>query len=400
LQAQGFEVDIQRDLDSASLTKALKTFLLQQTERDTRLLVFYAGHGYTPSSNTIGYIVPTDAPKMDDKNFLASLISMPEIVDWAHQSKAKHILFIFDSCFSGAIFLTRANLRPKSELFIRDIDRRGIQFLTSGSADEQVPDTQEFADAVIEGLSGQADLNKDGIVTASELAYYVRDKILALNKQTPVFGSDPGVDYKGGDEIFVPASEAIRAARVKLPAVDPPDAAGPRGANRRSIGEPESEDNTVFNGVEVLYYEKRADNGLVKKSLDAEKIPYVAIAAQLPEKFKANTLACGPDVPIGALKKVAAALTNGGVAIREIRQFNKPKVQLFPEMLAQRRLANFKLSGYLGLGDAKSRSTLNKRALGIGRLIFGGHFTFPIAQPRDARALYGKWRAMTSATVA
>src|ERR1700731_574054 len=62
-------------------------------------------------------------------------------------------------------------------------------------------------------------------------------------------------------------------------------------------------------------------------------------------------------------------------------------VQLFPEMLAQRRLANLKLSGYLGLGDAKSRSTLNKRALGIGRLIFGGHFTFPIAQPRDARAL-------------
>ena len=49
------------------------------------------------------------------------------------------------------------------------------------------------------------------------------------------------------------------------------------------------------------------------------------------------------------------------------------------------------LSGYLGLGDAKSRSTLNERALGIGRHIFGGHFTFPITQPRDARALYAKW---------
>jgi hypothetical protein len=30
--------------------------------------------------------------------------------------------------------------------------------------------------------------------------------------------------------------------------------------------------------------------------------------------------------------------------------------------------------------------------MGIGRHIFGWHFTFPIAQPRDARALYGKWR--------
>jgi hypothetical protein len=66
--------------------------------------------------------------------------------------------------------------------------------------------------------------------------------------------------------------------------------------------------------------------------------------------------------------------------------------QLVPEMLAQRRLTNLKLSSYLGLGDTKGRSTLHKRARGIGRHIFGGHFTFPIAQTRDARALYGKWR--------
>jgi hypothetical protein len=59
-------------------------------------------------------------------------------------------------------------------------------------------------------------------------------------------------------------------------------------------------------------------------------------------------------------------------------------------MLAQRRLANLKLSSYLGLGDTKGRSALDQRALGIGRHIFGWHFTFPIAQPRDARALYGK----------
>src|SRR2546430_1190657 len=56
-------------------------------------------------------------------------------------------------------------------------------------------------------------------------------------------------------------------------------------------------------------------------------------------------------------------------------------------MIAQRRLANLKLSSYFGLGDAESRSALDQRAMGIGRHIFGWHFTFPIAQPRDARAL-------------
>ena len=43
-----------------------------------------------------------------------------------------------------------------------------------------------------------------------------------------------------------------------------------------------------------------------------------------------------------------------------------PAVQLIPEMLAQRRLANLKLSSYLGLSEAKSRSALDEGAL-IGK---------------------------------
>jgi hypothetical protein len=47
----------------------------------------------------------------------------------------------------------------------------------------------------------------------------------------------------------------------------------------------------------------------------------------------------------------------------------------------------YSVSGYPGLGDAESRGVLNESALVSGRHIFGGHFTFPIAQTRDARAL-------------
>jgi hypothetical protein len=41
----------------------------------------------------------------------------------------------------------------------------------------------------------------------------------------------------------------------------------------------------------------------------------------------------------------------------------------------------------IGTATTKGRSALDQRALGIRRHIFGWHFTFPIAQPRDARAL-------------
>src|ERR1700731_1437113 len=42
-----------------------------------------------------------------------------------------------------------------------------------------------------------------------------------------------------------------------------------------------------------------------------------------------------------------------------------------------------------GARETKSRGVLNERALGIGRLIFGWHLPFHVAQIRDARALDG-----------
>ena len=46
-----------------------------------------------------------------------------------------------------------------------------------------------------------------------------------------------------------------------------------------------------------------------------------------------------------------------------------------------------------GARETKSRGVLNERALGIGRLIFGWHLPFHVAQIRDARALDGKPRS-------
>jgi hypothetical protein len=53
-------------------------------------------------------------------------------------------------------------------------------------------------------------------------------------------------------------------------------------------------------------------------------------------------------------------------------------VQLDPEMFAQRLFADAKLLGDAGLGETKSRGTLNERALGIGRLKFGWRLPFHV----------------------
>jgi hypothetical protein len=306
--------------DSQTLSAKLKSFLSQSVNRDTRMLVYFAGHGWTDNKKS-GFVVPVDAPAPGDPEFLAKLVGLEEIRNWSYLSKAKHILLVFDSCFSGSIFLSRHNLSPVEKLFLVDIDRPGRQIITSGRAEEQVPDKLDFADAFVSGLEGGADYNKDGVISASELGYFLRSTIIPKNQQTPQYGSDTSVDYRGGDEIFISPSTMVAA---NLPALRAPELEGPRGSALRGIGKPSSEAGALFEGVEVLYYEKVADGDRVKLALSANEIPYISTRAQLPERFVANAIACGPDIPFATLKRLAKTLLGASVPIKEIRQFRKP----------------------------------------------------------------------------
>jgi TolA-binding protein len=57
-----------------------------------------------------------------------------------------------------------------------------------------------FTWTLLQGLDGRADLNGDGVITATELATYVSPAVSALSHQTPAFGNLPGTE--GGDFIF------------------------------------------------------------------------------------------------------------------------------------------------------------------------------------------------------
>ena len=83
--------------------------------------------------------------------------------------------------------------------------RVGRQMFTAGGSDEQVADNgpnghSVFTWTVLQGLDGRADLNGDGIITASELAAYVAPSVSSLSHQTPSFGNLAGSE--GGDFIF------------------------------------------------------------------------------------------------------------------------------------------------------------------------------------------------------
>ncbi len=177
----------------------------KMVQREDRVLVFYAGHGATrklASGRELGYIIPVDAGLT---NYEGSAISMTNFQDISEAIPAKHLLFIMDSCYSG-LALTRGGRALPSQNYLNEISRREArQMFTAGGADQQVADNgpnghSVFTWTMLQGLDGRADLNGDGVITASELAAYVAPAVSALSHQTPAFGNLPGTE--GGDFIF------------------------------------------------------------------------------------------------------------------------------------------------------------------------------------------------------
>jgi uncharacterized caspase-like protein/peptidoglycan/xylan/chitin deacetylase (PgdA/CDA1 family) len=167
-----------------------------------RVFVFFAGHGATrklSSGRDLGYIVPYDA---DPNNLATDAIPMTEIQNIAESLQAKHALFVMDACYSG-LGLTRGG---GNAAFLRDNGRRlGRQMLTAGGTDQLVSDGgpnghSVFTWTLLQGLGGKADLNGDGLITATELAAYVAPAVSSVSQQTPAFGSLPGSE--GGDFVF------------------------------------------------------------------------------------------------------------------------------------------------------------------------------------------------------
>lgn len=200
------------DATRANILKALNDRFgdAKRVKRDDRVFVFFAGHGSTrrlPSGREVGYIVPVDAGLND---LQADAIAMPQLQEVAEAITAKHALFVIDACYSG-LGLTRGGSAAADSNFARTNARRiGRQMMTAGGADQQVADDgpgghSVFTWTLLQALSGKADLNGDGLITATELAAYVAPAVSAIAHQTPAFGSLPGSE--GGEFVFeLPAS--------------------------------------------------------------------------------------------------------------------------------------------------------------------------------------------------
>jgi hypothetical protein len=208
LRGQGFHVVIVEDPAYDEMVASFSAFINNYgLNPDNRLLFYFSGHGYTATQSyggEMGYIVPSDAPdpEKDFKGFLQKAVDMQQIEVFAKRIQSRHALFIFDSCFSGSIFSIS---RAMPENITYKISQPVRQFITSGSADEKVPDESVFLQLLILGVYGEGDLNGDGYVTGTELGSFLQDNVINCTHgcQHPQFGKIRHINLSRGDFVFL-----------------------------------------------------------------------------------------------------------------------------------------------------------------------------------------------------
>ncbi len=223
--------------------------VIKPTNQD-RLLFYFAGHGYPADSvvGPAGYLVPRDAKPGEMESFL----SMEYLHDALSNLDCRHLLIILDCCFAGSFrwAVTRHIAAPTvmyKERFERYTKNDAWQVITSAAHDQKAFDVlfdnrvkrvkedekhlkegvehSPFAEALFEALEkGTADVNGDGIVTATELYLHLsetlRDRTLELRQQQ-VPGLWPLKKHDKGEFIFILNKDFNPKDLADAPPIDP-----------------------------------------------------------------------------------------------------------------------------------------------------------------------------------
>ncbi|WP_143727734.1 nSTAND1 domain-containing NTPase [Moorena bouillonii] len=183
--------------------KFLSHTLPEQVTENDRLLFYFAGHGVALNGDDgpAGYLIPQDALLGDTNSYLP----MTKLHDALSQLPCRHFLGILDCCFAGAFkWSSTRDLLTSPEVIHQERYDRFItdpawQIITSSASDQkaldnfnldsersQVGNHSPFASALLEALEGGADIYPpatngkppgDGVITATELYLYLRDRV-------------------------------------------------------------------------------------------------------------------------------------------------------------------------------------------------------------------------------
>jgi formylglycine-generating enzyme required for sulfatase activity len=208
----------------SGLRNHLGEWLRMRVKADSTVYVYFAGHG-TPNLQTqSGAIVPWDG----HPDFPAGLYPLKELEDTLGALPTKNVIVFLDSCFSGGAgrSVLPKGARPMG-LQYPVLSHGDVMVLAAATGTQISSDYDKaqhglFTHYLLAGLRGEADADKDQVVTLRELVPFVKERVAhtaveELNReQTPM---------------LLPGEEALKArSGIPLARVVPSGEANPSPA--------------------------------------------------------------------------------------------------------------------------------------------------------------------------
>jgi len=171
------------------------------------VLIYFAGHGFQDMGlGGTGYWIPTDGLNSNEQGHRTTWVSNTLVADYVEKLRARHVLLISDSCYSGT-FAQRGNesdhYMATDDYIKRKAGKPSRRAITSGDI-EPVLDGggnghSVFAYHMLEVLRAQA----GNYVTGERLYQELFGPVLDSAPQTPQYFVMADND-DGGDFVFVP----------------------------------------------------------------------------------------------------------------------------------------------------------------------------------------------------
>ncbi|MDH4236582.1 MAG: caspase family protein [Nitrospira sp.] len=184
-QQLGFDevVEIyEKDAVFRRLQQVLNDMLPRKVGRMDRLVIFYAGHAGAAQDvdgEDRSYLVPADA----QVNNVAKAVTVEHLKEFTRRSASKHTLLILDAPVFGWELTAPQPLSLEGRLAPEaDIDRRVVQVISAARKGERSfrsDGKSLFVQALLAGLAGAADADKNGWLMASELGAYLAQRVQA-----------------------------------------------------------------------------------------------------------------------------------------------------------------------------------------------------------------------------
>ena len=184
---------LDEDATDRNIKREIGKWLSGRAEEEDTVLIYYSGHGAPEGEET--YWVTYNA---DIDDLYTTALDNNEIADMLSRIRAKRVITLLDSCYSAATVNRKDRTRSApTEIPWEKFTGEGRVTISASDGKQLSLELEKYENGVftyylLEGLKGEADVNKDGIIEVGEIWDYVKYQVtdaarVAGNPQTPVF---------------------------------------------------------------------------------------------------------------------------------------------------------------------------------------------------------------------